>query len=375
MSGPADQTGFRRFQEDEVLVNLVNLDDQAIYAQGDPQGMLNHLHSFPEMSGRAWNQAQEFELPRSYSAVNKILILGMGGSAIGGDLVNSLVSRQARVPILICRDYDLPAYVDELTLVVASSYSGATEETLSAFQQALKINCPKLAITTGGQLKELSDKQGLPVFSYEYRSQPRAALPFSFFPLLGILTRLKVISQKSEEVAETLNHLYQLAAEINEKAPVSQNLAKSLALDLFGKLVVVYGDGLTRDVAQRWKAQINENSKSLAFYESFSELNHNAVVGYSFPRQILDQSHVVMLSSKWLHQRIISRYSITQELLKKSGIAFTEVQGHGSSPLCQMMTLVFLGDYLSYYLALLNQVDPTPVESIDILKGRLAKLS
>jgi glucose/mannose-6-phosphate isomerase len=356
-------------------MNQVSLDNTSVYSQFDPQGMLNHLHNFREMSAAAWKMALDFELPPGYSAINKIFILGMGGSAIGGELVNSLVMREAKIPLSICRDYDLPACVDSQTLVIASSYSGATEETLSAFQQALEIDCPKIAITTGGKLKELCLKQGLPVFSYEYRSQPRAALAYSFFPLLGFLTRLKVVSDKSSEVAETLSRLSEMSSRIDEKVPSSENQAKALAAQLVGKLAIIYGGGITRDVAQRWKAQINENSKSMAFYESFSELNHNAVVGYPFPPQLHQQSQVIMLASDWLHKRILMRYSITQELLKKAEITFTEVRGLGTSPLSQMMTLVLLGDYVSYYLALLNQVDPTPVESIDFLKRRLTTLS
>jgi glucose/mannose-6-phosphate isomerase len=353
----------------------IDLDGPASYARYDPQGMLDHLHNFPAISRRAWQMGQEFKLPSDYAGVKKVVILGMGGSAIGGDLVQSFGIQSARVPVLTCRDYNLPAYVDEETLVVASSYSGATEETLSAFEQALKIKCPKLAITTGGKLKDLCQSRGLPVFSYEYRAAPRAVLPFSFFPLLAILEGLKLLPSQSAEVAECLDALDRLAAQVNEKVPEEKNQAKSLARNLAGKLAVVYGGGITRDVAQRWKTQFNENSKHTAFWESFSELNHNSVVGYSFPAQLPAQTWVVMLTSNWLHPRILLRYQITRGLLKKAGFSSVEVQGQGSGRLAQMMTLVLLGDYVSYYLALLNKVDPTPVAPIDFLKSELARSS
>ena len=351
----------------------VNLDDLTLYPALDPQGMLVHLHNFPDMSQQAWDLGSKFKLPQGYSHVNKIAVLGMGGSGIGGDLVKSLVSAESPIPIFTCRDYDLPAYVDDRTLVIASSYSGATEETLAAFEQALEKKCPKLVITTGGRLKDLAAAHDVPIFSYDYRAQPRAVLPYSFFPLLGILAGLKIIPDQIMAVAEALEALRKMASEIGETSPEGRNPAKQLAGRIFGKLVVIYGGGITRDVAQRWKGQFNENSKNLAFYETFSELNHNSVVGYSFPKQMPAQTLVVLLASDWLHERIKLRYGITEELLRRAGFDFAEVKGRGVGRLAQMLTLVLFGDYVSYYLALLNRTDPTPVTSIDYLKGRLAK--
>ncbi len=351
----------------------VNLDDLTLYPGLDPQGMLAHLHNFPDMSQQAWDLALKFRLPQAYSRVSKVVVLGMGGSGIGGDLVKSLASAESPIPIFTCREYDLPAYVDDRTLVIASSYSGATEETLTAFGQALKKRCPKLVVTTGGQLKDLAAAHGVPVFSYDYRAQPRAVLPYSFFPLLGILAGLKIIPDQIMAVAEGVAALRKLALEINETVPEGKNPAKQLAGRIFGKLVVIYGGDITGNVAQRWKGQFNENAKNLAYYETFSELNHNSVVGYSFPQQMPAQTMVVLLMSDWLHERIKLRYGITEELLRRAGFDFAEIKGRGAGRLAQMLTLVLFGDYVSYYLALLNRADPTPVTSIDYLKGRLAK--
>jgi glucose/mannose-6-phosphate isomerase len=352
---------------------FINLDNPQVYPKIDPDGMLDHIHNIPQMCQQAWQMAMEFKLPRDFANINKIIVLGMGGSAIGGDLVSSLAVSESRAPVMVGREYNLPAHIDDKTLVIASSYSGNTEETLSAFEQSLDTPAKKLAITTGGKLKELCEGEEIPVFSFSYKCQPRAALPFSVFGLLGILQRLDFFKDKYPEVSEAIYKLQDLTLKITETAPTSQNPAKSLAQKMYGRLPVIYGAGITAEVAHRWKTQINENSKTTAFYEVFSELNHNSVVGYSLPEEVTHQLIVVMLNSSHLHERIHLRYDITQTLLDQAGIYYQVLNAEGQSPLSQMMELILMGDYVSYYLAVLNQVDPTPVKEIDYLKNELNK--
>jgi len=352
---------------------IVNLDDLAGYPQLDTEGMLTHIHNFPRLCEQAWRMVASFSLPEDYGRVNKVVVLGMGGSAIGGDLVRSLIESESKIQIAVCRDYDLPRWVDDRTLVIASSYSGMTEETLSAFEQALDTPSKKLAITAGGKLKTFQESMGIPVISFEYKSQPRAALPFSFFLILGVLQKLNLILDKSQEVVETLVNLNGMAARINEKVPTTQNPAKELARNLYGRLAVIYGAGITAEVAHRWKTQINENSKTMAFYEVFPELDHNSVVGYSFPEELTRQAFVIMLDSNLLHERNRLRFEITQKLLEQSGIYYRVLNAEDGGAMSQMLSLVLFGDYVSYYLAMLNQVNPTPVKPIDFLKNDLAK--
>ncbi len=217
----------------------------------------------------------------------------MGGSAIGGDLVRSLFSSKKKPIIFVNRDYDLPAFVDDKTLVIASSYSGNTEETLSAFSQALKKKCKKLAMTTGGRLKELAEDARVPVFVIDYVGQPRAALGYSFMPLIAFLQKLGLLEDKTAEVEAMIQDLEKLLGELKETVPTGSNRAKQLAAKLHGKIAVIYGAGILSEVAHRWKTQINENSKAWAFYETFSELNHNAVVGYQFPQELASKIYVV----------------------------------------------------------------------------------
>lgn len=351
----------------------INLDDKSIYPKYDPDNMLQHLHLFPELCERAWNMALDFRLPEDYSKVNKIVVLGMGGSAIGGDLLSSLAFAESKILVLLCRDYTLPEYVDAGTLVIASSYSGMTEETLSAFEQAIETPAKKLAITTGGKLKALCESKGIPALTFDYKAQPRAALPFSFFILLGIFQNLRILKNKTRQVTGTISALSNLNAKISENVPLVQNQAKQIAQKLFGNLVLIYGAGITAEAAHRWKTQINENSKTMAFYEVFPELNHNAIVGYGLPGQITQNTKVVILDSDFLHERVRLRIQITQNLLKQAGIEYLVLKGEGKSGLSQMLEMVLLGDYVSYYLAMLNQVDPSPVKSIAFLKGNLAE--
>lgn len=352
---------------------MIDLDNTQVYKRYDPQDMLVHIHNIPELCSQAWQMAATFGLPKDYIHIEKIVVLGMGGSAIGSDLVASLTTAEAGIPIFIHRDYDLPAFVDDKTLLIASSYSGMTEETLSAFKQALNMKSRKLVITTNGKLKELAQEKDIPVFIFNYKAQPRAALPFSFLPILNFIQRLGFISDKSADVIDMINVLGKLSHNINETIPLVQNRAKQLARQLYGKLAVIYGAGITVEVAHRWKTQLNENSKAWAFHEAFPELNHNAVVGYQFPLKLAANIVVIMLQSNHLPPPIIRRYRITSEILKKANISFHLMDGLGENLLAQMMSLVLFGDYVSYYLAILNKTDPTPVETIDFLKGELDK--
>jgi len=317
-------------------------------------------------------RGKEFDLPQGYTRPNKVIILGMGGSAIGGDIARRLALAESKVAVEVNRDYKLSLSVDENTLIIASSYSGNTEETLSAFTGALKTPAKKLVLTTGGKLKELAEKEHIPVFVIDYQAPPRAAFPHSFFPLVGIFQKLGLLKDKSVDLAETLQVLTKLSADFTENTPLVSNPAKQLAAKLRGRIGVIYGAEILSEVAQRWKTQLNENSKIWAFSELFSELNHNAVEGYALPPQAKERIFVILLHSASLHPRILLRYEATAKLLDKSGINHAFVEAIGKSTLAQMMSLVLFGDYISFYLAMLNSVDPTPVERINFVKDYLA---
>ena len=352
---------------------MVNLDGLLIYQQVDTSGMLSHLHDFPEQCERAWEKVLRFDLPRGYTTIDKVIILGMGGSAIGGDVVRRLALGESKTPVWVHRDYGLPPFIDEDTLVIASSYSGNTEETISAFTQSLKTPAKKLVFTTGGKLKELAEEKGIPVFLIDYPAPPRAAFPHSFVPLVGIFQKLGLLRDKSADLQEGLHILNKLSKDLVETTPLSSNPAKQLATKLWGRVVIIYGAELLSEVARRWKAQLNENSKTWAFFELFPELNHNAVLGYEFPSPVKERVFVVLLHSARLSPRNQLRYEVTAELLTKAGISHELVEALGAAALAQMMSLILFGDYVSFYLAVLNRTDPTSIDSIDFVKKYLAQ--
>ncbi len=360
---------------------MANLDDPEVYKRFDPSNMIGRIGELPQQCLKAWRSASALSLPSDYSNVDKVVILGMGGSAIAGDLLHTMAMTEGKITVLVHRDYHLPQLVDERTLVIASSYSGDTEETLSAFSQALGTPAKKLAITTGGRLQALAAEKGIPVFTVHYKAEPRAAFGYSFFSLLAFFQQLGFITMESQDVDEMIGLLEELSLNLDKGVPLKANLAKQLATKLLGRLVIVYGAGILSPVADRWKTQLNECSKAWAFAECFPELNHNAVAGYRFPSWLSEKGgergergkvFVVMLRSPSLHHRILMRYKVTGEILTDAGVAHEVVEAKGKSPLSQMMSMVLLGDYVSYYLAVLNEVDPSPVAVIDYLKERLA---
>ncbi len=351
----------------------VDLDDLGALRRFDSGDMLGRIAELPQQCRDAWALAQAFDLPAEYRAAKQVVIIGMGGSAIGGALVAGLVADEATIPISVVRDYSLPAFVGPETLVVACSYSGNTEETLSAARQAREKGARLLVTTTGGQLAQLARSWDAPVLTFEYVAQPRAALGYSFMLLLGVLHKLGFFPPKESDLAEATEVMESLQKEIGPQVPAEGNPAKALARRLHGRFVVVYGSGFMEPVANRWKTQVNENSKAWATFEGLPELNHNSVVGYEHPGELRDKLMVVMLTSALDHPRTAIRFRVTREILDERGIPNATVSAWGRSRLAQMLSTIHFGDYVSYYLAALNGADPTPVAVIDFLKRRLAE--
>ena len=351
---------------------VVYLDNPDLYPTVDPTGLRSRLRTFPAQCHKAWEETLAFPLPKSYSSVRRVVVLGMGGSAIGGDLLADLASLEGRSPpIHVVRSYAPPPYEDEETLVIVCSYSGETEETLSAFRKAVDKGARIVVITSGGSLAQEAQRQVLPLFRIEYQGEPRSALGYLFLSLVGIMQRLSLVKDKSADVAEAVDAMEHLVHRLGEETPTADNLAKEIAHQLLERLVVVYGSGFFSAVARRWKTQLNENSKVWAFYEELPEVHHNSVVGYSLPADVRRLATVVLLKPHGLEGRMALRYQITQELLQKEGVSYWMVEAQPGTPLTQMLTTVLLGDYTSYYLALLQRVDPSPVAAIDFIKGRL----
>jgi len=350
-----------------------DLDNPEIIENFDKSDMKSILLSFAGQYREAKNSVQSFNISSSYGQVKNIVISGMGGSAIGGDLIRSLFNEECPVPIVINRDYKVPHFVDDSTLFIAVSYSGNTEETISAFENALEKKAKIISISCGGKLQELSKKAGTLHFTVEKKGlQPRCAFGYLFVPMIYFLSKTGLItdqSQNLEESAEIINHA---VTKLSPDVSTEKNKAKQLAITLYDKLPVIYAPQRYFDViAMRWKGQINENSKMMAFHNAIPEMNHNEIVGWGSPIDISQKCVLIILTHKNESPKIRKRIDVTKSLITKEGTQVIEIQAEGESILAKALYLIYLGDFVSYYLAMLNGVDPTPIERIQILKSML----
>jgi glucose/mannose-6-phosphate isomerase len=300
-----------------------------------------------------------------------VVVLGMGGSAIGADLVFAAAPGLV-VPSRVIRGYDLPAWVSPETLVVAVSYSGDTEETLTATGEALGRGCAPLCITSGGRLAALAAERALPALMVPPGLQPRAALGHLAMPLLAALERVALVAQPEADVTETVALLAGAAAEYAPKVPEESNTAKAVARRLHGRVAVVYGAGLTSPAARRFKSQLNENAKAPAFFGELPELDHNEIEGWGARGSFGEHSHVVLFDDARASDRLRRRLARTASAIAGYGVSVERVETRGLSPLTRVFSLVTLGDHVSLYLAALGGVDPTPVAAIAQLKRGLA---
>ena len=351
------------------------LDDAALYPRIDPTDLRQRLRTFPLQCREAWDEATAFELPSEYASVDRVVVAGMGGSAIGGDLLADLASLEDSPPITVCRDYQIPQYVGEDTLVLACSYSGVTEETLSGFRQARSQGAKVIAVTGGGSLAAEAGEHNVPTFTIRYKGEPRSALGYSFIVPMVLIMKLGLISDKARDFGEAVGILDGLVPELAEESSSPQNPAKEMAAALLNRLIVIYGSGIFSGVARRWKTQFNENSKVGAFFELLPEAHHNSVVGYSLPAEVISRTFAILLRPGFLHPGTSIRFQVSRDVLQKESISHRIVEGMGECALSQMLSTVLLGDYTSYYLAVLQGVDPSPVPVIDFIKGRLAALA
>jgi glucose/mannose-6-phosphate isomerase len=337
----------------------------------DPGNMLDRIKDLGTQVRDAWKIATTATLPPTYADVRNITLAGMGGSAIGGDLAASLLADELKIPMTIHRDYGLPAYVGRDSLVIASSYSGNTEETLASFGEAQKRGAKVLVLTTGGKIAELARAASYPVVTFSYKAQPRAALGYSLGLVLGCLVRIGFVRDLSADIDAALTDLAKLEERVH--AGARTNDAKKLATELYGRIIFAYGAGVMGVMARRVKGQWNENAKNWSAFDVMSELDHNAVVGFPHPPVAREALTVLLLRSDRDNPRHKARFDVTAELLSRAGIDHKTLRFVGASTLSEVLQMVMFTDYVTFYVALLNGADPSEVRSIDYLKDRLAK--
>jgi glucose/mannose-6-phosphate isomerase len=350
------------------------LDDVAAIRRYDSGNMLGAIASLPNQIRDGWQRSRNLALPARHREVRAAVVVGMGGSAIAGDLVRAVFSDRLRVPLISVRDYELPAFAGKDTLVIASSHSGATEETVSATATALERRCPVAVITSGGPLKDVAVRAELPLLTFPGEGQPRAGIGYGVSLLAGLLERAGLLEVDSAAMRDAAAASSGIVEDSAPEVATERNHAKQLAWTLVDRLPIVEASGFLAAVARRWKTQLNENAKTMAVFEELPEATHNSVVGYPQPEALHERAFVVFLTSPLDHARSSLRAALSAELLVASGIPHQFIPVRGEGRLAQACSAVVLGDFVSVYLAVLYGLDPTPVEAIAHIKSRLSAL-
>jgi len=300
-----------------------------------------------------------------------VVVCGMGGSAIGADVIGACLAGLP-VPYQVVRGYELPAWVSERTLVLAVSYSGNTAETLACVERALPRGCRPVCVASGGRLAELAAQRGLPLIAVPGGLQPRASVGYLSMPIGAALEAAGLAPGFDEQVAEAIEVVAGLSAELAPDVPDDDNEAKAIARRLFECLPVICGAGVTAPAARRWKGEINENAKAPAFFNELPELDHNEIAGWETNPGVAGRAVLVMLDDPAGDERLRRRIDFTVAIVRPRVAGVVRVASRGVLPLARVISSAYVGDFTSLYLALLYGVDPAPVTAIEDLKARLA---
>ena len=342
-----------------------------MYKDYDKENMYESIWNFSDNLRDAFCIGEKISLKNKYPNIQNIVICGMGGSAIGGDFVAILEKSNIKIPYLVCRDYNVPDWVNSNSLVICSSYSGNTEETISAFHESKDRGANICGITTGGKLQKLLEDYNKDYVKIPRGLQPRAAVAYSFIPIIKLIEKIGLLDSK-------LNYWFEKTVNILEEMRVNygfegnENPVYSLANKIYKKIPIIYSDSSTLRVnAVRLKGQLNENGKMLAYHNDLPELNHNEIVGWQNNSSIFEHLCVLWLEDESDTTRTKIRKSITESILNESDILQFSIKVKGDSFHERFLNMVHYGDWLSFWCAIFHKTDPSPVEKIIRLKNEL----
>ena len=352
----------------------MNLDDLDRFKQLDTLNMLGEIDNLPDQLGYAYQLGMEHDLP-GWKDLQQVVVAGMGGSAIGADLLAVYCASLSPIPVTVHRDYGLPLFARGAdTLVICSSHSGNTEETLDAFGAARKADCRVIVVSTGGELAKRAKEDNIPVWTFDHAGQPRAAVGFSFGLLLAMFQRLGCIPDQKDSLKEALASMKRSQQHLRSDIPAVKNPAKRYAGQLMGRWVTIMGSGLLTAVARRWKTQINEIAKAGANFEFLPEADHNTLAGTMNPEEVLNpHTMTLFLRAPSDHPRNRLRSDLTRKAFMLEGMNTDYIDARGDTSLAHMWTLILFGDYMSYYLAMGYGVDPTPIRALVDFKQAMAE--
>jgi glucose/mannose-6-phosphate isomerase len=345
-----------------------DLDWQAIGGY-DASAQMADILAMPEHLSDALWRVESAGIPR-VDTRDGLVVAGMGGSAIGGSLARAALGDHASRPILAARSYGLPPWTTPDTTVLCASYSGETEETLACYEAAGAVGARRVVVTTGGQLAELARGDGVPVVPIPGGFQPRSAVAYMMVTALEVAALCGAAPRMASEIDVAAAHTLKLVAEWGPDSP-DDSLAKTVARALDGTIPVIAGSYLTGPIAYRWKTQINENAKVPAFSHELPELDHNELVGWSGAGG-LGRFTAVFLDDCDIHPRVKVRIELTRRVVAETAERTFRLESRGQTSIERVVSLVLLGDLVSFYMGILRGLDPSPVPAIDALEAALA---
>ncbi len=340
---------------------------EELIKKNDTQNQFQVLIDSYKQIENAWNNKIDLE-NESKNEFNNIIVAGMGGSAISADLLKSFLGNELRISLQVCRDYSLPYYANENSLVIISSYSGNTEETISCLEEAIRKKCKVITVSTGGKVKTIAQENNMPWIKLQKGFQPRYALGVCFFTLLKILHSLNIIPNQNEVVDKVKKLWKNKGVEYS----ATENTALTFAEELVGFIPLIYSSTGLEAVGYRLKCQFNENSKLHAYNNVIPELNHNEIIGWeTFEDKQLNAKLITILDKEY-HPQIIKRFNITRKLAKKSKVEMLTLRSSENDSKVRIMDLIYLGDWITYYLSIIRDFDPSEIDNINQLKQSLA---
>ena len=351
----------------------MNLDDLNRFKQLDPENILGEIDNLPDQLGYAYQLGLKFDLPE-WKEVRQVVIAGMGGSIIGGDLLAAYCASISPIPVTVHRDYDLPLFARGTeTLVICVSHSGNTEETLSAFDAARKADCRVIIISINGELVKLAKSANVPIWMFDHAGQPRSAVGFTFGLMLAMFERLGFIPNQKGSVDDAVAAMKRTQQHLKADVIAAKNPAKRYAGQLMGRWVTFIGSGLMGVVARRWKDQINKMAKAGANFDVLPEANHGTLAGTMNPQETLNAHTITLfLRAPSDHPRNRLRSDMMRQAFMLEGLNTDYIDARGNTPLAHIWTSILFGDYMAFYLAMGYGVNPAPNPALEDFKQTLS---
>ncbi len=342
----------------------------------DEKGVLSSIKMLPQQASQAWEEVNNLKISKDLSNARNIIVCGMGGSALGGRVVDSFTEKKIRAPIEIFTQYYVPNYVNRDTLVIISSYSGNTEEAMHCMHDALKRNAKIIGLTTGGKLADILKKENKDAYIYEPTfnpsKMPRLAIGYSIFAMLALLNKLEFITLHEDDLTTALETLKSYVKEFGPRTVQEKNLAKKLAVKLQNKIPVLVSSEHLVGVSHVFKNQLNETAKTFSNLFDLPELNHHLLEGLKLPPKSKEVLHFLFLYSKLYTDRVVKRYPITQEVVTKNSVSHSLYTFRSETKLEQILELLCLGSFTTFYMAVLSGTDPSEIPWVDYFKKKLS---